>query len=386
VLNLQAGYSFHGKQKVTYLNDLVNLSKSISQNPDLHDTTNFHLFSARGFISNIPGRKFEYQNGFDLNHETADGKRTGGQQQITDVAGFLNLLYHPVKFLSLQPGLRFMYNSKYRAPLIYSVNVKFQIPSFVMRASYAKGFRAPSLKQLYLQFIDSNHEIYGNPELKPETADNISLDFRYSLMRNRHAVDASVNLFSNHIHQSIQLAISTDRPGWGTYFNVEGRDYTTRGAEVALRYRFSPGLTVTGGIVTTGRLKMDSSGDHAWSTDFSSSLVYRHVRHNLQGALFYKYTGDYLEFAGNYNAAGQLSGIAQQWIEGYHTLDLTFSFDFLMDRLIIAAGVKNIFDVTLVNAYGTLSIHGSSQGNTMAGYGRTYFIKLGFRFNREKNT
>lgn len=386
VLNLQAGYSFHGKQKITYLNDLVNLSKSISQNPDLHDTTSFHLFSARGFISNIPGRKFEYQNGFDLNHEMAEGKRTGGKQQITDVAGFINLLYHPVKFLSLQPGLRFMYNSKYRAPLIYSFNLKFQIPSFVLRASYAKGFRAPSLKQLYLQFIDNNHEIYGNPELKPETADNISLDFRYSRMQNRHAVDASVNLFYNRIHQAIQLAISTDRPGWGTYFNVEGRDYTTRGAEVALRYRFSPGFSLTGGMVTTGRLKLNSTSDYAWSTDFVSSVSYRHVRRNLQGALFYKFTGDYLEYAGNYNAAGQLNGIAQQWIDGYHTLDLTLSGDLLTDRLNIAAGIKNILDVTMVHASGTLAVHGSSQENMMAGYGRTYFIKAGFRFNREKGT
>ena len=278
-----------------------------------------------------------------------------------------------------------MYNSNYRAPLIYSLNLKYQISSFVLRASYAKGFRAPSLKQLYLQFIDNNHEIYGNPELKPETADNITFDFRYSLMRNRHAVDASLNLFYNRIHQAIQLAISTDRPGWGTYFNVEGEDYTTRGAEVSLRYRFSPGFTLTGGIVTSGRLKLDSSGDHAWSSDFVSSVNYRH-RSSLQAALYYKFAGDYLEFAGNYNSTGQLSGIAQQWIDGYHTLDLTVSGDIIQDRFTVAAGVKNIFNVTLVNAYGTLAVHGSSKENAMAGYGRTFFIKAGFRFNQEKGT
>ncbi len=78
VLNLQAGYSWYEKKKQTYLNDLVNLKKTLVSDPDFHDTTTFQMVSARGFVSNIPGKVYEYQTGFDFNYESAYGKRTGG--------------------------------------------------------------------------------------------------------------------------------------------------------------------------------------------------------------------------------------------------------------------------------------------------------------------
>jgi outer membrane receptor for ferrienterochelin and colicins len=301
---------------------------------------------------------------------------------ITDLSGFINLLYRPIKEFSFQPGIRVMYNSNYKAPLVYGMSLKYSLPAFNLRASYAKGFRAPSLKQLYLQFIDNNHEIYGNPGLQAETADNASLSLGYNFTKDRHAIDLELGMFYNSIHNAIQLAISTDRPGWGMYFNVPGSNYITQGVEARIKYRFSPGLTLGTGIITTGRQKLDSSGEYAWSTDFVSSMSYIFARPKVQAALFYKYSDEYLEFAGNYNADGQLAGIAQQFIAGYHTLDLTLSKSFYRDRFSVSAGARNIFDVTLVNSLGTVAIHGSNNGEALAGYGRTFFLKLGYRFDK----
>ncbi len=179
VLNLQAGYSYYQKRKITYVNDLVNLEKAIHSNPDMHDTTTFQSFSARGFVSNIPGKKYEYQTGFDLNNESAIGKRTSGYQSIADISGFMNFIYRPLPVISIQPGIRIMYNSDYKAPLIYAFNLKYTPDNFTFRASYAKGFRAPSLKQLYLEFIDNNHHVFGNKDLNAETANNASASVIY---------------------------------------------------------------------------------------------------------------------------------------------------------------------------------------------------------------
>ena len=383
VLNLQAGYSYYQKRKITYLNDLVNLVKTIADDPELHDTTTFQMVSARGFVSNIPGKKFEYQTGFDLNYESAQGKRTGGYREITDLSGFMNLIYRPVQILSIQPGFRLIYNSDYHAPLVYGLSLKFNPANFTFRTSYAKGFRSPSLKQLYLQFIDNNHEIHGNENLKAETADNLSFAVDYDLTRKRHAVHAEMNLFYNSIHNAIQLAIDTERPGWGMYFNVEGMEYITKGVEASIRYRYSPYLTINTGIITTGRVRLDSGHSFAYSTDFVASANFLFEKSRIQPAIFYKYTDDYLEFAGNYNADGELNGIAQQYMEGYHTLDFTISRSFFGDRLSIVAGIKNIFNVTLVNSYGSINPHGSSSDAAAAGYGRTFFLKLGYRFEKK---
>jgi len=383
VLNLQAGHSYYQKRKITYLNDLVNLRKTKANDPDFHDTTTFQMISARGFVSNIPGRKFEYQNGFDLNYEFAYGKRTGGYREITDLSGFLNFIYRPIQILSIQPGLRVMYNSNYHAPLIYGISLKYNPASFTFRASYAKGFRAPSLKQLYLQFIDNNHEIHGNENLKAETADNLLLSATYDLVKKRHAVNAELSFFYNSIDNAIQLAINTDRPGWGMYFNVEGHEYITKGAEARIRYRHSPFLTVNAGVITTGRVKLDSRNSFDYSTDLVCSASYLFDKPGIQLALFYKYTDEYLEFTGNYNAEGQLSGIAQQFMDDYHMLDATVTKSFFRDRLNLVAGFKNIFNVTMVNSFGSINIHGSMDNSAAAGYGRTFFVKVGYRFEKK---
>jgi outer membrane receptor for ferrienterochelin and colicins len=382
VLNLQAGHSFYRKRRITYLNDLVNLRKTISDDPDLHDTTTFQQYSARGFVSNIPGKRMEYQTGFDLNHETALGKRTGGYRDITDLAGFINIIYRPIKHLSFQPGARVIYNSKFRAPLVYGINLKYSPVRFVMQASYARGFRAPSLKQMYLQFIDNNHEILGNDNLKAETADNISVSFSWDQSWKKQGISIGMNLFHNTIRNAIQLAINTQRPGWGTYFNVAGTHYKTKGLELKIGYRFSPSLVVTAGMITTGRLRLQTENRFDYSTDVVSSITYQHEKYRYQLALFYKYTDEYLEFAGNYNNEGQLNGVAQQYMAGYHTLDLTGTKSFMKNRISLSAGIRNLFNVTQVNAFGNLNIHGGSTDSANAGYGRTFFLKLGYRLDK----
>jgi outer membrane receptor for ferrienterochelin and colicins len=382
VVNLQAGYSYYKKRKITYLNDLVNLRKNIAGDADLHDTTVFQMLSARGFVSNIPGKKVEYQTGFDLNYESASGKRTGGYREMSDMSGFMNFVYRPVSSLSLQPGIRLIYNSNYKAPLAYGLSFKFNPAPYTIKASYARGFRAPSLKQLYLVFIDNNHEIHGNENLKAETADIFNVTLNYDLIKNKHDLGVELGTFYNTFKNAIQLAISTQRPGWGMYFNVDNTRFKTKGAEITIHYRYSPYFTLNTGVISTGRLRLDSPDQFAWATDYTSSAVFRYEKLKLQLALFYKYSGDYLEFAGNYNAEGDLDGIAQQSMDGYNTLDATITKGFLEGRLNMSTGVKNIFNVKLVNSFGNINIHGSSDDSAAMGYGRTFFLSVGYAFDK----
>ena len=382
ILNLQAGYSYYQKRKITYVNDLVNLEKTIHTNSDMNDTTTFQMFSARGFVSNIPGKKYEYQTGFDMNYESATGKRTAGYQYISDVSGFMNFIYRPLPVISLQPGFRVMYNSNYKAPLIYAFNVKYTPDHFALRASYAKGFRAPSLKQLYLEFIDNNHHIYGNPDLKAETANNASLSLTYDNTMNRHAVNMQLDLFYNAIDNAIQLAVDMQHPGYGMYFNVDKGQYKTKGAEFKVGYRYSPFIELNTGVIRTGRSLFDDRSHFVYSTDWVASAVYRIEKYKSQIAVFYKYTDSYLDFAGNYDSNGQLEGTSQQYMAGYHTLDLTVTKDLFESRLNLSAGFKNILNVKLVNSFGSIDPHNTSEGGGAAGYGRTFFFGLRYRFSK----
>src|SRR5690606_17152442 len=82
--------------------------------------------------------------------------------------------------LIIKPGIRYGYNTKYTAPVTPSIHIKATpVKGFDIRASYARGFRAPSLKELFLNFVDVNHNIVPNPMLAAEQSNNINLNFNY---------------------------------------------------------------------------------------------------------------------------------------------------------------------------------------------------------------
>jgi len=381
--NIQVGYSLYEKKKISYLNDLVSLKKTIAENSELHDTSTFHLVSARGFVSGQPGNKMEYQAGFDANDEFAHGKRMGGNREIFDIAGFLNIIYQPVNTLSIQPGVRAIYNSGFRAPLIYALSIKFDPDPFTIKASYARGFRAPSLKQLYLKFVDTNHEIHGNENLKAETAGNFSFSVNYDLFRDNTVWGARAGLFYNAIDNAIQLAITKERSGWGKYFNLEGIRYKTKGGSLNMFMRRSRTLTISAGISATGRLRLDNRHRYAWSKDYSASVNWLLQKSRIQTAIFYKYSDELMEFTGNYDADGNLDGIAQQFISDYHMLDITLSRSFLANRLSVCTGVKNILNITEVDSFGSLDPHGSSGDAASIGYGRQFFVNIKYTFSKQ---
>lgn len=88
--------------------------------------------------------------------------------------------------LHIQPSVRFAYNTRYRSPLVPSLNIKYDFKKyFTLRASYGLGYRAPSLKELYLTFKDSNlADINGNVNLKPEQGHSVTLAFDVVVSKN----------------------------------------------------------------------------------------------------------------------------------------------------------------------------------------------------------
>ncbi len=69
-----------------------------------------------------------------------------------------------------------------------------------LRASYADGFRAPTLKEMYMSFDMANiFMIYGNPNLKPETSHNFSMAVEYTRNYYNITVMGFYNMVSNRI-------------------------------------------------------------------------------------------------------------------------------------------------------------------------------------------
>lgn len=94
---------------------------------------------------------------------------------------------HDIRFKKqwfLVYGLRMDYNSCFRLPhLSPKVSLMYKVNPVSLRLSYAGGFRAPSLKEMYSNYDMGNlglFIIYGNPKLRPEKSQNVMLSVEYA--------------------------------------------------------------------------------------------------------------------------------------------------------------------------------------------------------------
>jgi outer membrane receptor for ferrienterochelin and colicins len=384
-VRMLASYSIYERRKTTYLKDLSTLDETLSPNESDHDTTDFNALVYRLVVGKEdPGQKFNYSFGMDLNHETGTGKRiVDNRQEIGDYALFASFKYTPVKQLSLQPGVRLAYNTSFSVPPVPSINLRWE-PSgrFNIRGSYARGYRAPTLKELYIYFVDVNHNIQPNPDLEPEYGHNFDLSMSYNTEREKkiHYSGLDLGLFYNNMHNIIQLAMRNTAGTSPVYQYINVLNYNTLGYQATLTYEFYQHLEVALGFGQTGTYfsfdeKSQSLGDYKFSGDITANVGWNIPSVKMKLSAFYKYTGRSWLFTideDNIVQTGQM--------EDYHNLDLTVLRKFFSNRLAVSAGVKNVFDNTSIPISGNASggVHTSGDGNSPVNYGRLFFLKLSY--------
>lgn len=379
-LNLVAAYSAYKRNRNVYSNDLTIPEKILVP---AGDTTGFGSILMRALYNrNFEAQKINYQVGFDGNYDWTNGERiASGAQHIGDYATFLSLKYNPSNSITLQPGVRYMYNTKYKAPLVYSLNVKYGVSTHTsLRASYARGFRAPSLKELYLSFVDINHDIQGNEELKAEYSHNFNFNFSYNRETQQSFINTEAGLFYNFVDNTIWLFSKGGNSTSYTYGNVA--KFISQGAQLNATLSFYPALTLKTGWSLVGRRFPSSdfsAGDSKfnYSNDFSMLITYKIPKVDVMVTANYKYTGIYPLL----NPEGSFDG---SYIQGYNSLDITLMKNFYQNRVAISMGGKNLFDVKDVLGAGAVggAHSGGSDGSSRIAWGRTIFVKLTYNFNK----
>lgn len=399
LLSALGSISVWNRIRQTYFNDLTTLTRSPVEQAWARDTNTIQAITGRGTYSmNKPESWLNFQAGIDLSHETGTGEKIeGNRQEIGDYALFASVKIEPWRLekasepgqpgdaiISFQPGIRFIYNSRYQAPVVYAISIKGNLMNAMqLRFSYSKGFRAPSLKELYLSFVDFNHNILGNPDLKAENSNNVNLNFNYSPEPKRNGWNVETTLFFNDIRNVILLAQTEPNTSKYTYKNVS--KYRTAGFQASGSLLIYPSLRITSGITLTGIT--GSSYDSVpyapfqWSPEITTNASWNFNRQDLLLAVYYKFTGEtqQLGFSGE--------DLAWYSISSYNTMDITATKGFLNGRIRLSAGIKNLFDVTTLPTTGNAFSGGHSGGtggSANIGWGRTFFAKISFQFNRYK--
>jgi outer membrane receptor for ferrienterochelin and colicins len=384
-IKMLASYSLYQRDKITYLKDLSNLSQELSPNATDQDTTDFSALLYRLVVGREnTEKKLNYALGIDLNHEEGTGKRIAdNRQQIGDYAIFASLKYNPVKVFTFQPGLRLAYNTGFNVPPVPSVNIKWE-PSerFNLRASYARGYRAPTLKELYIYFVDVNHNIQPNKDLKPEYGHNFDLSMSYNTEKDKkiHYSGIDFGIFYNNMHNIIQLAMRNDVGANGEYQYINVLNYNTLGYETSFTYNFYPYLDVALGFGHTGTYfsfdsKKANLDDYKFTADVNANMGWYIPVAKVRISAFYKYSGKSWIFGVDENNNVEVGNMG-----AYQNLDFTILKKFFSNRLLISTGVKNVLNNTNINIAGNVSngAHTTAGGESPVGYGRLVFLKLSY--------
>lgn len=380
-LNAVAAYNRFNRQKNTYLKDLTTLEQQLTTTPGDQDTSAFDLWMSRGSIAVAKDSSwFHYELGYDLNHESASGRRIESEvKSMGDYALFATAEMTLLKKLTFRPGLRAAHNTAYKAPVVPSLNVRYAYRNYTFRASYARGFRAPALKELYFFFVDVNHNITGNPDLKAEYSHNFSSSVKYKRIIRQTIVQLEASTFHNDIKNLITLAFQEGTESAYSYVNI-GRSRTqgiNAGASLLFEHlKLNLGAAYIG---LYGQEAYEASYPHyVYYPEVTSSGTYEWRKPGITVAAFYKYQG---RLPGtSVDAEGNL---ILTYVEDYHTLDANVQKHLFDKSLVFSTGIKNLFNVQNVAAtQNSGGIHAGGGSTRAISSGRLYFLKMEWRWKK----
>lgn len=373
-MDLLVAHDRYRRTRNQWLRDLTTLEDQ--EIPGAQDTSRFTLTNVRAVFANAKGSaRVSYELGADLNLETAAGDRIVDKQgeQMGDYAAFGSLQWKPTDRMTLRPGVRYAYNTLYDAPVVPSVDMRLQLDtSFALRASYAQGFRAPSLKELYMYFVDVNHDIQGNPDLLAEKSNNYTMALSYRRLMKTGVLRGEVAGFHNRINNLITLA-QVDNSLY-TYINVG--QYRTLGGSIGLGWE-NGHWTVGGGTSITGRydtLGVATGGDrYQYSPEASFNLTRDWRKQGWSASFFGKYQGEQQNYVYLENGS-----IGQGRIASFVMADVSVTKRVWQRRMAITMGCKNLGNVTDLDAsVGNGGAHSdASTGSVPMATGRTFFLRL----------
>ena len=149
---------------------------------------------------------------------------------------------------SLTTGIRLDDNEQFATHLSPRVYLVMQASEqWTIKSGVATGYRAPDLRQVSPDWVQQSRggNIFGNPELKPETTLSKELSFLYN---GTGGSEFGLTIFQNDFTDKIALAscpenicLDADNPR----YNINIDDAITEGAEISFRKKLSAKINMS---------------------------------------------------------------------------------------------------------------------------------------------
>ncbi len=384
-IDITLSYLDYNRRNNTYNTNVNSELQELTDKASDHDTTKFNSWFFKGqYNKRTNNSKLSVAVGSEINIESTAGSRIKDKEQdIQDYAVFGSLKYVPIDWFAIQPGLRWSYNSRYTGPVSPAVNLKFDLGSSAyIRASYAKGFRAPSLKELFLDFYmhagPFTYHITGNEDLKAERSHSVNVSYDHAInLGEKQVLELEASGFYNKMSNLIALSELVDYNRH--YINVN--NYETHGGKLSLNYKPIKQISISAGGSVTGRFNSHSENysvdKFTYTTDLVGQAKYCMIKHKLSFAFYYKYFGDRPGFV----VDRRTREIEQTTVDAVHLLDFNVSKSFANNLLKISGGAKNLMNVKSVSTVGKQT--GEAHSTSLFLWGRSFY--LGLQLNLNKN-
>lgn len=356
------------------------LTSDLEYNRRETNNTTYNTFFFRNTVSNSEMEWGSLQLGLESTIDQGRGSSlSSGNKYSEELFVFASSEVNVLRNLFVRPGIRYGYHSIYSVEPTPSINLKYDInPSAQLRIGYGQGFRVPSLRELYHEFVDANHNIVGNPELTPEYSHNANADLTKKF--SKQDIKISLSTFYNKISDRITYFTPQQSNTTTTYLNLEEFQSTGTAFNISLKLT---NLQINSGATYIGRSQAlseeNSVPEFVFSWEANTNVTYKLRNTKTSIAAFYKYNGPFKDYRlVDKNSDGNLTP-ELQGINGFHWLDLTVTQP-IGKYFTLATGARNLLNLTTVNNnYSSGNAHGSSGGTTSVGYGRSYFLRINYQ-------
>ncbi len=376
--------SYNGFGKLTY-NVSDNGTFNLSYNTDIYQRHNYGEKEKDKFLT--------HSNRYDvakLNYTTGIGKHTlfaeienlyqtlstdkfvvdkMTDKSVNNAVAVLQDEFKLNKNLMFVAGVRAGYHSAYKLHISPSFSARYSLNKINLRAAYARGFRSPDLKELYMNWSHLGmFMLLGNKDLKPETSNY------YSLSADFIDVEKNLNLTLitafNDVRDKIDGSWQNNQKEF-RYINYDNAQIFS--IEALVKWQFLNNFKFKAGYIFLQSIKSADAQDLSTMSPMSLNLqlAYKFTKNNyklnanISGRITGKKSFNVLDEEDTYEHKGDYYEVRYP---AYSLWNLTVNQHF-GKHIKVGMGVKNIFDYT--SAIVTF--------NTSNTPGRRYFISLAYR-------
>ncbi len=326
---------------------------------------------------------WQYMIGGQYNKETGEGERIeslveGNEIDIEEASVFTQIKFAPSKNFTSSIGTRNIWNRTFGFISSPSLQAKWDFTPFSLKFGYSHGFRSPGLKELYLNFIDVNHDVVGNPNLEAEKSVDYNLSLEWGKKKEDLNLSASANVFHTAIDNKIILAQVNETRF--TYQNLQR--FISKGIGIQLSSTFKNFQLdyQTNLIFIDNDLTLNNEGVGSISNfDMSTTLQYRVPKLPINVSVAHRYFNSQVNYY-----LDAFNELGQSILAPYQFLDANIQTKLFKDNLSLVFGVKNLLDnfrIGVNNA--NVSLNHTDMSNDalqIVNKGRSFFISLNYNF------